>query len=65
MELTLPIKVELTNTVMDLCQKLPTCEYESGEKCPFWVKHEGCFFRGKTPREWDKIGEVWEEIENK
>lgn len=29
------------------CNANPTC---SG--CPFNEKHNGCMFRGKTPREW-------------
>lgn len=29
------------------CNVNPTC---SG--CPFKEKHNGCMFRGKTPREW-------------
>lgn len=28
------------------CQDHPTCE------CPFNKEHEGCYFRGRTPREW-------------
>lgn len=29
------------------CVMHPTCD-----NCKFRVKHEGCLFRGKSPREW-------------
>jgi len=29
------------------CKSNSTCD-----KCTFKQKHKGCFFRGKTPREW-------------
>ena len=31
----------------EFCKSFPTCD-----GCPFWEKHIGCKFRGKTPREW-------------
>lgn len=30
------------------CQGIPTCE-----NCPYRLEHKGCYFRGKTPREWE------------
>ena len=54
MELTIPVNVDYTNTVVDICRGHPTCE-----DCPFLEKYKGCYFRGKTPREW-KIPEVFE-----
>lgn len=35
------------NSVKQFCKSFPTCE-----GCPFREEHEGCMFRGKTPREW-------------
>lgn len=35
------------------CNVTPTCE-----KCPLNRKHEGCYFRGRSPRDW-KIGEIY------
>ena len=59
MELVVPVKVDYTNVVVDNCNKHPTCE-----GCAFWKKHIGCYFRGKTPREW-VIPEVFErEVDN-
>ena len=54
MELKIPVKVEYTNVVVEMCKTHPTCE-----GCPFLEKYKGCYFRGKTPREW-KIPEVFE-----
>lgn len=47
------ITVKFENTIMDICDAHPTCE-----GCQFWVKHYGCYFRGKTPREWREIREA-------
>lgn len=47
MEWKIPVKVEYTNVVVEMCKAHPTCE-----GCAFWKKHKGCYFRGKTPREW-------------
>ncbi len=44
------ITVKFENTIMDVCDAHPTCE-----GCQFWRKHQGCYFRGKTPREWQEI----------
>ena len=30
------------------CESFPTCE-----GCDFYQEHIGCYFRGKTPREWN------------
>jgi len=47
------ITVKFENVIMDICDAHPTCE-----GCPFWKKHQGCYFRGKTPREWQEIREA-------
>ena len=47
MELKIPVKVEYTNVVVEMCKNHPTCE-----GCAFLKKYKGCYFRGKTPREW-------------
>lgn len=52
--ITIPIKVNLTETVFDICDSHPTCD-----GCCFWEKYKGCYFRGKTPREWTKLKELW------
>lgn len=46
-QLTATIKVDFTDTVRNICALHPTCE-----GCCFMEKHKGCYFRGKTPREW-------------
>lgn len=53
MELTIPIKVEFSNAVQQLCKDHPTCE-----GCGFMIEHKGCYFRGKTPREWIDFEEI-------
>ena len=47
------ITVKIENSIMDICDAHPTCE-----GCPFWKKHQGCYFKGKTPREWQEIREA-------
>ncbi len=47
------ITVKFENAIMDMCDAHPTCE-----GCYFWKKHQGCYFRGKTPREWQEIREA-------
>ena len=59
MELKIPVKVEYTNVVVEKCKGHPTCE-----GCPFWKKHKGCYFRGKTPREWEFPKESESEVDN-
>lgn len=58
MELVVPVKVEITNMVKELCDCLKTCEDPSGKKCPYWIEHQGCYFRGKTPKEWGDLEEA-------
>ena len=37
----------------DLCRIRSFCnEYSTCDGCPFFKKHKGCIFRGKSPREW-------------
>ena len=48
MELKIPVKVEYTNVVVEMCKTHPTCD-----ECPFLEKYKGCYFRGKIPREWE------------
>lgn len=50
MNLTIPIKLEVTDLLRDMCRKHPTCE-----GCCFREEHKGCYFRGKTPREWGNL----------
>lgn len=56
MELTIPVKVKLESTILDICDSRPTCE-----DCPFWYRHKGCYFRDKTPKEWGKLRLIFHE----
>lgn len=38
--------MEIIKLIRD-CNNNPTCE-----NCDYCKKHIGCYFRGKTPREW-------------
>lgn len=33
--------------IRSFCNQNPTCK-----DCPFCSEHEGCMFRGRSPREW-------------
>ena len=41
------ITVKFENTIMEICDSHPTCE-----GCIFREERKGCYFRGKTPKEW-------------
>ena len=41
------ITVKFENTIMEICDSHPTCE-----GCIFQEQYKGCYFRGKTPKEW-------------
>ena len=40
----------ITDDIIEYCKKRPTCEGSD-----FRIKHKGCFFRGKSPKEWHGI----------
>ena len=44
------ITVKIENTIMEICDSHPTCE-----GCIFQLKYKGCYFRGKSPKEWHEI----------
>ena len=44
------ITVKFENTIMEICDSHPTCE-----GCIFQEQYKGCYFRGKTPKEWNEI----------
>lgn len=44
------ITVKFENTIMEICDSHPTCE-----GCIFREKYKGCYFRGKSPKEWHEI----------
>ena len=44
------ITVKFENTIMEICDSHPTCE-----GCIFQEQYKGCYFRGKTPKEWHEI----------
>lgn len=44
------ITVKFENTIMEICDSHPTCE-----GCIFREEYKGCYFRGKTPKEWHEI----------
>lgn len=44
------ITVKLENTIMEICDSHPTCE-----GCIFKEEYKGCYFRGKSPKEWHEI----------
>lgn len=44
------ITVKFENTIMEICDSHPTCE-----GCIFQEKYKGCYFRGKSPKEWHEI----------
>lgn len=45
---------EAMRIIKNYCNKHPTCD-----GCSRRIKHEGCYFRRRSPREW-KIPEVFE-----
>lgn len=47
------ITVKFENTIMEICDSHPTCE-----GCIFREEYKGCYFRGKTPKEWHEIRRV-------
>lgn len=44
------ITVKFENTIMEICDSHPTCE-----GCAFKRKYKGCYFRGKSPKEWYEL----------
>lgn len=44
------ITINIENTIIEICDSHPTCE-----GCVFEEKYKGCYFRGKTPKEWYEI----------
>lgn len=40
----------ITDDIIEYCKKRPT-----REGCDFRIKYKGCFFRGKSPKEWHGI----------
>lgn len=44
------VTVKFENTIMEICDSHPTCE-----GCIFRLEHKGCYFRGKSPKEWHEI----------
>ena len=44
------ITVKFENTIMEICDSHPTCE-----GCIFQEQYKGCYFIGKTPKEWHEI----------
>ena len=44
------ITVKFENIIMEICDSHPTCE-----GCIFQEQYKGCYFRGKTPKEWHEI----------
>lgn len=44
------ITVKVENTIMEICDSHPT--YEG---CIFQEQYKGCYFRGKSPKEWHEI----------
>lgn len=44
------ITVKFENKIMEICDSHPTCE-----GCIFQEQYKGCYFRGKTPKEWHEI----------
>ncbi|MBO7735650.1 MAG: hypothetical protein J6S67_23995 [Methanobrevibacter sp.] len=44
------ITVKFENTIMEICDSHPTCE-----GCVFKRKYKGCYFRGKSPKEWHEL----------
>ena len=51
--LDVTVNVKLECTIIEICDSHPTCE-----GCCFRKEHKGCYFRNKTPREWDEIRKV-------
>lgn len=44
------IIVKFENIIMEICDSHPTCE-----GCIFQEQYKGCYFRGKSPKEWHEI----------
>lgn len=44
------IIVKFENTIIEICDSHPTCD-----GCIFKKKYKGCYFRGKSPKEWHEI----------
>lgn len=53
------ITVKFENTIMDICDSHPTCE-----GCIFERKYKGCYFRGKSPKEWHELRDAAEAFVN-
>lgn len=53
----------MENKIIEICKSNPTCKDTNGEPCPYYKKFKGCYFRGKTPREW-KLDELKKGVEN-
>lgn len=49
------ITVKFENTIMEICDSHPTCE-----GCIFREKYKGCYFRGKSPKEWHELRDAAE-----
>ena len=56
-------EVLLKNKIVQICKNNPTCKDSNGVPCPYYEKFKGCYFRGKTPREW-KLDELKKGVEN-
>lgn len=44
------ITVKIENIIMEICDSHPTCE-----GCIFQEQYKGCYFRGKSPKEWHEV----------
>lgn len=53
------ITVKFENTIMEICDSHPTCE-----GCIFQEQYKGCYFRGKSPKEWHELRDATEAICN-
>lgn len=49
------ITVKFENVIMEICDSHPTCE-----GCIFQEQYKGCYFRGKSPKEWHELRDAAE-----